>query len=270
MLLEEKILTPGMVYYKSVTHQKPVVVLLHGFGETSGIWQYLVNALQNEYTVLIPDLPGSGKSPVLDDNSISSMADCVYKMLEQEKIDRCILIGHSMGGYITLAFAEKYPQKLTAFSLFHSTAYPDNEEKKETRNIAIEFFKNNGARLFFKTATPNLFSAAYRNSHQSEINELINEAGKFSVEALIKYYQTMMERPDLTNVLRNTKVPVMIIAGKFDQAAPLQDLLEQSSLPAVCYFHILNNSGHMGMLEEPEKSIQLTKNFIKSFEEVYS
>ncbi len=270
MLLEEKILSSGMVYYKSVAHRKPVVVLLHGFGETWAIWQHMVHALQNEYTILVPELPGSGKSPVLEDNSITAMTDCVYNMLEQENIGNCILIGHSMGGYITLAFAEKYPEKLTAFSLFHSTAYPDNEEKKETRKIAIEFFKNNGARLFFKTATPNLFSPGYRAAHQNEINELIDEAGKFSVEALIKYYETMMERPDTTHVLRNTKVPVMIIAGKYDQAAPLQDLLEQCTLSPVCYFHILNNSGHMGMLEEPEKSIGLIKSFLDSFDKAHA
>src|SRR5437667_131939 len=81
----------------------------------------------------IPELPGSGRSDMIDDMSIEGMDEAIHAIIDLEKKEKCIIIGHSMGGYITLAFAEKYPGYLSAFGLFHSTAYPDSEEKIAAR-----------------------------------------------------------------------------------------------------------------------------------------
>lgn len=116
------------------------MVLLHGFGEDSQIWNTQVSFLQEHCQLLVPDLPGSGKSLLLTNKnnasnvvSIEDYADVIAALLAAEKITSSIMLGHSMGGYITLAFAEKYPDKLQSFGLVHSTAFADNEEKSHAR-----------------------------------------------------------------------------------------------------------------------------------------
>jgi pimeloyl-ACP methyl ester carboxylesterase len=116
-----------------VTGNGPVVMLVHGFGETAVIWDRITSEL-TEYRWIIPDLPGSGRSGLIEDMSMEGMAESLLAILDNEKLSDCIMIGHSMGGYITLAFSEKYESRLRGFGLFHSTAYADSEEKKKKRN----------------------------------------------------------------------------------------------------------------------------------------
>lgn len=104
-------------------------MLIHGFGEDAAIWNNQTEYLKDKFQLIIPDLPGSGKSEMTDDMSMEGMAEVIHSIIRQEDIDACTVIGHSMGGYITLAFAEKYPDYLSAFGLFHSTAYADSDEK---------------------------------------------------------------------------------------------------------------------------------------------
>ena len=105
----------------------PVVVLLHGFGEDGNVWENQITSLETSFKIIIPHLPGSGTSQLIDDMSMEGMAECIHYILQEEGVQQCSMIGHSMGGYITLAFAEKYPALLESFGLFHSTAYADTE-----------------------------------------------------------------------------------------------------------------------------------------------
>ncbi len=175
--------------------------------------------------------------------------------------EACI-IGHSMGGYITLALVEKYPGLVSAFGLFHSSAFADSEEKKATRRKGIDFINQHGAFEFLKTVTPNLFSQHTKDKNPELIDEQIAGLDNFSPIALVSYYNAMMMRPDRTEVLRNTTVPVLFIMGKYDVAVPVEDGLKQCHLPENSYIHILQESGHMGMLEEPEKSNQILEKFL--------
>ena len=167
-----------------------------------------------------------------------------------------------MGGYITLAFAEKYPELLDAVGLFHSSAYADDEVKKETRKKGIEFISNNGALSFLKTSIPNLFSTKTKDENPGLVEELINMTKDFSPESLIQYYQAMIKRPDRTIVLKTFPKPLLFIAGKYDNAVPLKSSLEQCHLPGVTYFHILQNSGHMGMWEEKDATTRFLLGFL--------
>lgn len=108
------------------------IILIHGFGEDSRIWKHQINFLENDFRLYIPDLPGTGESKIGNKElSMEWMAEMIKQMMDEEKISQCIMLGHSMGGYVTLAFAELYPERLSAFGLIHSTAYADNEEKKQ-------------------------------------------------------------------------------------------------------------------------------------------
>jgi len=270
------------ICYRIAGNGKPVI-LIHGFGEDGTVWKNQFDFLKNDFKLIIPDLPGSGKSEMIDDMSIEGMAEVIKDLIDsiqKENIEgsnssRVLpserlreagdvsLIGHSMGGYITLAFAEKYPDYLNAFGLFHSTAYADTEEKKTARQKGIEFINQYGGFEFLKMLTPNLFSAKTKDERPELISQFINGLNNFSSASLVSYYKAMMQRPDRTNTLKKTTIPALFIIGEMDIVVPLQDSLKLCHLHEKAYIHILSQSGHMGMLEEVNKSNRILKNFLQ-------
>jgi pimeloyl-ACP methyl ester carboxylesterase len=231
------------------------VLLLHGFGEDSSVLPSLFDVLQQHYLVVLPDLPGSGRSAFDAGicSSIDNMADAMLALMQSITKEPFVVLGHSMGGYIALAMAEKQPQALRAFGLLHSTAFADSVEKKETRRKAIQFIQANGSGAFLKTSIPGLFSEAFQQSNLAVVQALVEKGNAFLPEALCAYYKAMMERPDRTAVLANTSVPVLFVIGEFDKAAPMPDVLQQVHLPVQSHVHILRHTAHMGMFEEPER-----------------
>jgi len=248
------------VYYNVYGEGYPVM-LVHGFGEAGNVWKEQIPFLQNDYQLIVPDLPGSGRSPLTSDMSMEGLAD-VLKTIVEAEAGALTMIGHSMGGYITLAFAEKYPELLTGFGLFHSSGFADNEEKKATRKKGIEFIQQHGAAAFLKNTTPNLFSPVTKEQNPGLIDDFIDELDNFSPEALVSYYEAMMQRPDRTAVLKESKVPVLFILGQHDVAVPFEDGLKQVNLPEKSYIHVLRQSAHMGMLEEKAKSNSILKDYL--------
>jgi pimeloyl-ACP methyl ester carboxylesterase len=236
-----------------------VVVLIHGFGEDSNVWQGVEAVLQTNFKVISIDLPGSGqsviKTDVLRKENLSSMdyyADIVFALLQNLTINNCVMLGHSMGGYITLSFAEKYPNLLKGFGLVHSTAYADSDEKKTNRQRGIAMMDEYGSHAFLKTTIPNLFSNAFKLTNSITIDALINTSKSIDVIALKNYYKAMMNRLDKTAVLKSSKQPVLFIIGTDDVAVPIKDSLAQTHLPNCTYIHVLENTGHMSMIEMPK------------------
>ena len=252
------------IFYRVTGKGKPVI-LLHGFGEDGMIWENQISFFKDHFQLIIPDLPGSGKSSALTTQLVACLPDrqvgmeeyalMVKAILDKEQIAVCTMIGHSMGGYITLAFAEKFPHLLFSFGLLHSTAFADSEEKKSARLKSIEFIQKNGAYEFLKTSLPGLFFMGQDGLNPSNhyINGLIEKGKLFSSEALIQYYHAMIERPDRTEVLKKFEGPILFIMGEYDNAIPFSQSLQQCYLPDESQIHILRNSAHMGMLEEPAK-----------------
>lgn len=243
------------------------VVLIHGFGEDSSIWREQINFLQDRYQIIVPDLPGSGDSGILlgeggREIQISDYAEAIKAILNEEKMKCVIMIGHSMGGYTALAFAEKYPESLKSLGLFHSGAYADDEEKIATRQKAITFIASHGSEAFLKTTTTGLFADPERS--KTEIDLLIEKGSHFSPESLIQYYRAMILRPDRTAVLRSFPRPVLFIIGEHDKAIPAIQGLRQSHLPAISYIYILRDSAHMGMLEETAIANVILAQFLQS------
>jgi len=272
------------IIYHLYGNGKPVM-LIHGFGETCDVWKNQIDFLKDNFLMIVPDLPGSGQSEMIDDMSMEGMAEVIKLIFDREENLQqsespqvsptggdlegaspsgrgATLIGHSMGGYITLAFVKKYSHYLTSFGLFQSSAYADSEEKKATRKKGIEFIQEHGAFEFLKTTSLNLFSPHSKQQKPDMIEEFIRGLKNFSASALVSYYKAMMQRSDSTELLKSTSLPVLFIMGEFDAAVPLQDGLKLSLLPEKSYIHILHQSGHMGMLEEEEKSNHLLYKFL--------
>lgn len=258
------------------------VMLVHGFGEDASVFdqqfrppqtppqaglQHTLSSTETldttRFKFIIPQLPGTGESEMIDDMSMEGMAD-VLRQISLAEIEGTPLtmLGHSMGGYITLAFAEKYPELLNGFGLIHSTAFADSDEKKATRQKGIDFIKEHGAFEFLKTSTPNLFSGTTKDERPELIDKQIAGLRNFSATALVSNYQGMMARPDRTHILKQTTVLVLFIIGEHDNAVLMADVLKQCHLPEKSYIHILSNSGHMGMLEETEKTNKAINDFL--------
>lgn len=264
--MEKQFQYQGAKIYYQVTGEGQPVVLLHGFAEDQTIWAEQIPFLQQHCQLIVPDLPGSGKSDLLTKQNVTieDYAECINTLLEFENVEKCILLGHSMGGYITLALAELHPNKLAAFGFVHSTAFADNEDKKNTRKKAIKLIDEFGVYSFLKNTTPNLFSDTYKKEHPERVSAFIKQGRKFSKEALVQYYTAMMNRPDRTHVLKASKVPVLFVIGSEDTAAPLNDLLKQVHLPSISFIHVIESAGHMSMWEKTEELNSHLLNFIRS------
>ena len=250
------------LYYRIAGDGEPVV-LLHGFGEDSTIWDGMIGELSKDYKLIVPDIAGSGRSTgKMEGISMSSIAEQILLILEKEKIGSCYMIGHSMGGYITLAFAEKYPEKLKGLGLFHSTAFADNDEKKTVRNKNIEFIKKHGSDKFLQQAIPNLFSDYSKSNQPQVVDELIERYRNFSPTSLVAYTEAMRDRPDRSEVLRNFNKPVLLIIGEFDTAIPIEQSMKLCKIADFAYIYIGARSGHMGMLEEPKFCLKAVRDFL--------
>lgn len=261
----------SVVRYREMGKGDPLV-LLHGFAEDHEVWEYQWGKLEHKARLILPDIPGSGGSEMLKAGSsgqpsIEDYAEVIRAIVREEKIEKFTLIGHSMGGYIALAYAEKWEATLTGLGLFHSTAYPDTEDKVAGRKRGIEFMESHGAHEFLKQAIPNLFGSHFRLENPALIDKLIARGANFSVSALVQYYEAMMFRPNRTGTLKSLGIPVLFIIGEEDKTVNLQDSLSQTYLPAVSHVNILPGVAHMGMWESIDRSNQSIMKFLDLLKE---
>jgi pimeloyl-ACP methyl ester carboxylesterase len=235
------------------------LVLLHGFCENKTCFNKQVFLLNKHFTIITIDLPGFGDAPVQQHISIEQMADAVHETLAQLNVSNYVLCGHSMGGYVALALAKKYPDKLKGLVLLHSTATADNEERRLKRDQATAFINEHGAEPYVKNFIPPLFA----ENHQQEeyVVEFISEALRIHPQGLTAALQAMKNRFDSVDFITQTDMPVAYIMGRHDALIPVNMLLQQVSKLKWGYAKILENSAHMGIVEEPENCAAALKEF---------
>jgi len=235
------------------------IVLLHGFCGSSEYWDKIIPDLTRSYRVIAPDLPGHGKStPINDEYSIDDLADQIMGLLNELKIEKVTLFGHSLGGYISMAFAEKYSSRLNGFSLVHSTAYPDTEEAKKGRLANVEKIDREGIKAFIDGLVPNLFSPENRNAEYVEMAKQIGYAT--SPQGAANTLLAMKNRPNRNDVLAETKLPVLLIAGEKDQIVAKEKTF--SVTKSTITQSIIQDAGHMSMYENPQALISVMREFL--------
>ena len=243
-MITKHIFWKGHRIFYNLTGNGSPVVLIHGFGEDGTIWNNQSAVLFQHHQLIIPDLPGSGRSDFIPNADIETYSDIIVELVKQESGSTPItLIGHSMGGYIALAFAEKNPSMLNGFGLVHSTAFADSEDKKQARLKSIDFIKNNGAAAFLETAIPGLFAPDFVQQHADQVMTLVEKGKHFTADSLVQYYEAMMSRPDRIEVLKNFDKPILFIIGGKDNAIPLESSLKQCHLPKQAHIDILPDCG---------------------------
>ena len=251
------------IRFRTLGQGKPIL-LIHGFGEDGAIFEPLGEFLGTQHTVCIPDLPGSGHSHLLPVTTMESMAETCLALMDQQAPGKpWVVIGHSMGGYIALALADQAPNRVAGLALFHSSAYADSEEKKANRQKSIDFIQNHGGGEFLKTMIPGLFAPDFRDANPHQVEHQTQLALALTDTSLIAYYEAMAARPDRTHVLRNATWPVLFIVGGQDQAVPAAAALEQAALPDKASVCLMEEVGHLGMIEAPETSFPAIESWLQ-------
>jgi len=242
------------------------LMLVHGFCGEGSVWDELKKYFPKNFKLIIPDLPGYGNSEIQNSTSeiisIEFYAEYLNAVVETEKIERFTLVGHSMGGYAALAFAEMFPKKLKKICLFHSHPYEDAPEKKESRRKSIQFIEKYGTKLFTDELYNTLFAHAFYESHPEVVKSIKEKATHYPPETLIGSTHAMINRRDRSAVMKNISVPVLLIIGRQDKAIDYDKSLAMCSLAPVTEVHILQQAGHMGMLEAPEQTAQIISKFV--------
>lgn len=237
------------------------IVLIHGFLESLTIWESFGQELERDFHVITIDLPGHGQSETLADvHPMELMADLVHDILVTNNVDRCMMLGHSMGGYVTLAFAARYPRMLAGICLFHSGALADTDEAVANRNRTIEIVKKHHHQ-FISQFIPELFAPENRGPLAAEIVILQDEARQIGPEAIVAALEGMKQRPSHLGTLLEVPFPVLFVGGKQDARIPVDKLLSQSVLPRHSEVLLLDGCGHMGYLEAPVTTLKAVKHF---------
>lgn len=234
------------------------LIFVHGFCETSEIWKDFVKPLSLSKTIFTVDLPGFGKSPALDGPfSIDQVADAVVQWLREQSLTESIFIGHSLGGYVCLSLAARYPDMAKGLVLFHSTAFPDTPEKKTNRYRIISFVKQNGVLPFIDTFVPGLFYDASGPAAR-EVHRIARET---NLNTLIDYTAAMRDRSGHPDVLESRQLPKLIIAGKNDQSVPIDMSREMAKISQNYRYLELDNNAHMGLFEATDDTRAVIMSF---------
>ena len=238
------------------------VVLLHGFLENGTFFNTLAEVLSTRYQVICIDLLGHGKTENLGYiHTMELQANIVKAVLNHLKLRKVSLIGHSMGGYICLAFAKLYPTNVVGICLLNSTPLPDSASKKTDRTRAIKIVKEN-APLFIKTAIPNLFASENHIRFKAAIQNILAQALKTSKQGIIASLEGMKRREDLTYLLTENHFKTLVFIGEKDKAIDTKSLykcLKKQENSQI----IELDGGHMGFIENKTEVEQGLLSFLK-------
>ena len=239
------------------------IVLLHGFLENSKMWSKFQKELSKDNCVISIDLPGHGKSAAetKETNRMEYIADKINEVLEFLEVKEAILMGHSMGGYVALAFADNYRHKTSGLGLLFSTALPDSDAKKEQRLKAAELVVKN-PQEFFRLTVPALFVQENLPATQKEVEEAVSWANETSPAGAAASAKGMRLRPDRVEVIRNLNKPVLILAGDKDKSLQV-DELKKAVVDCENLTFAELPTGHMGVIEMPEESLLVVKDWLR-------
>lgn len=233
------------------------VVFLHGYCEGNWVWKNLLPHLPEEWTCWLIELPGFGNSEQLPVNLTAdiTLAD-IGEMIRNELVCRSVhqpwIVGHSLGGYVALAMADTNPVDVSGLILFHSSPFADPPERRRIRDQVIAFVQNYGPKPFLFSMSEGLFrerGPAWRY--------FSDHADGVSAESISVYARMMRDRPDRSSLVVQGRIPIGIVAGRFDRLIPLATVEQMAALHPSVRVEELTASAHVGMLEEPDASAKI-------------
>jgi pimeloyl-ACP methyl ester carboxylesterase len=238
------------------------IVCLHGFCESNMIWIGLSEQLADQFRIICPDLPGFGKSKAPENGfSLKEIGTTIVRWLQGQDIQQCIIVGHSLGGYIALEILREHQGFASAITLLNSSAFEDSVDKKENRNKLIDFIGKNGVSPFLKTFVPSLFYPPTINKHAALIAKIMDDGKSIEPGSVMNYAAAMRDREDSTTLLKDHPERVSLIAGDHDQNVPLEKSRLMATYLLNDHTHILPDSAHMCLFEQSGQTYDAIRSF---------
>ncbi|MDG1994246.1 MAG: alpha/beta hydrolase [Polaribacter sp.] len=245
----------------SIHGQGNALVLLHGFLENSLMWNVVLKEFSKRNKIICIDLLSHGKSDCIGYvHSMELMAEAIEAVLKHLRIRKSIVVGHSMGGYVALAFAEKNPTKIKGLCLMNSTSLADDEERKALRARANKMIQTNFKNMV-RMSFANLFSEKSRKNFKTEMQSALNEAMKTPIQGYIACQEGMRIRPNRIDVLKNNDFKKLFIIGKKDPVLKAQELIEEAK--ETNSESVIFEEGHMSHIENKAELIAVLQEFVK-------
>ncbi len=238
--------------------------LMHGFLGSKEIWKNYIPRLQRHYKVISVDLPGHGESECIGYlHNMELLADAIKFLLQQLNIRKTIIVGHSLGGYVGLAFAEKYPDEVLGLILINSSAKGDSKKRKHSRDQLIQLIKQDKKKALY-LLIPTFFATKTRKTHW-QIKRYLKMANRCSEQSIIATIEGMKIRKEREIVLKFAPFPYLFLIGQKDSILKEEEQIEQSQLNPMGNYKLFENSSHMSFYEEEEKVFKSIKQFGKNF-----
>lgn len=238
------------------------LVLLHGFLQNLDVWSSYVLTYLRDLRVVTIDLPGHGLTDTFAEvHSMEFMARIVKSVLDEAGVKQCVMVGHSMGGYAALAFAEQYPHSLRGLGLLNSHALSDSDAHRENRQAVCAQVRENRA-SYIVNFVPTLFDNSNRAAFMQDIKDLQDLCLETRTGAIVAAQMGMMNRPSRIGVLQQLEVPVLFVYGKNDNRIPLEIAISQAMIPQHSEILLLDHVGHMSFIENREYVKPRLKNFV--------
>ena len=236
------------------------IILLHGYLENSTMWDFYIPEMAKTNRVIAIDLLGHGQSDCLGYiHTMDNQAEMVFAVLEHLRIDKATIIGHSMGGYVALAFAEKNPENLISLVLMNSTSFEDSPERKKNRDRAIKMVKKDYA-SFVRLSIANLFSIENRDLLINEIEKAKIQALKTPLQGIIAAQEGMKIRKERLSILQSLKIPRLLILSKKDPVLDYEENIKQIDNTTIQLATFAD--GHMSHIENREELLSTLLKFV--------
>lgn len=243
------------------------VVLLHGYLESSLIWGPFAKKLSEIYHVIAIDLPGHGQSETNGTiHSMEYMARGVYFVLEELNIGKYFLIGHSLGGYVALALVELCPEKISGYCLFHSHPFADGLETIEKRKREIRVVNAGKKNLMYPDNVTKMYADRNLDKFADALDKSKEIASLTPGDGIIAVLNGMMERPSRASLLESCNIPCLWLLGRMDNYINCDKTLAKINLSEFVTVKILEQSGHLGFIEQENESLTEVNKFIASVE----
>lgn len=254
----------GRIHY-SDSGNGTVIVLLHGYLESSEVWNGFAEKLKSEFRIISVDLPGHGLSDVYGEvHSMEFMATAVKTLVDSLDLKKVFLLGHSLGGYVALAFLELFPEYLLGYCLFHSQPFADTPAALEKRRREIEIVKAGKKNMMYPDNIIRMFAPSNLEKFSDSLRKSKDIASQIPGEGITAVLNGMMIRPSRLSFMEDGKIPCLWILGLMDNYIPCNIIRANVNLPPNARVIVLKESGHLGFIEEEENSLRAITEFVNS------
>jgi pimeloyl-ACP methyl ester carboxylesterase len=246
------------------------VVLVHGYLESSAIWNSFAHILAKKFRVISVDLPGHGFSDIIEETqSMELLATSINVLLDALDIKKAFLTGHSLGGYVSLAFLELYTEKLLGYCLFHSHPFADSIETLQKREREIRIVNAGKKFLMYPENVKRMYADINLEKFSSSLERSKKIASEISAGGIVAVLKGMITRPSRLSAMEKGMVPCLWILGYMDNYIPCEEIQKKVHLPGNAELVILRNSGHLGFIEEEEKAVEVISRFVDKLKASY-